>query len=104
MEKLIPNAVTMLTKFFNSCFSAGYLPSAFKKGIIKFIPKENKPIKQNLNYKPITLRGVPDKLFEEIIQGRLSAFLIDNNIVKDRQHGFSEIKVQPQQQPQLMKQ
>lgn len=44
MVKLIRNAVTMLTK---TCSSASYFPSAFKKGIIRLIPKEYKPIKKN---------------------------------------------------------
>ncbi len=31
---------------------------------------------------------MPGKLFEKIIQGRLNSFLIENNVLKDRQHGF----------------
>ncbi len=55
-----------------------------KKAIIKFIPKDNKSTLNPLNYR----LEVPGKIYERIIQGRINAFLSDNNIIKDRQHGF----------------
>ncbi len=82
----------MLTRIFNACFPSGYFPTAFKKGIIRFIPKENKSLKDPINYRPITLLEVPGKIFEKIIQGRLNALLTDNNIIKERHHGFRRRK------------
>ena len=41
-----------------------------------------------MNYRPIYLLETAGKLNENIIQGRLNAYLTDNNIIKDRQHGF----------------
>ncbi len=74
----------MFTRIFNACFSSGFFPTAFKKGIIRFIPKENKSLKDPINYRPITLIEVPGEIFEKIIQGRLNAFLTDNDIIKER--------------------
>ncbi len=34
----------------------------------------------------------PDKIFERIIQARLNTFLSENNILKERQHGFRPYK------------
>lgn len=77
-----------MNNIFNISFSAGYFPTSFKKAIIKFIPKDNKNTLNPLNYRPISLLEVPGKIYERVVQGRLNAFLNDNNIIKDRQHGF----------------
>ncbi len=36
----------------------------------------------------MSLLEVPGKYLKKIIQGRLNAFLIENNIINERQHGF----------------
>ncbi len=38
------------------------------------------------------MREVPGKLYERIILARLNTFLSENNIIKDRQHGFRSHK------------
>lgn len=88
LEKCTDKTLQQLTNIFNASFSAGYFPSRFKKAIIKFIPKTNKSPKYPLNYRPISLLEVPGKMYERIILGRLNTFLAENNIIKDRQHGF----------------
>ncbi len=88
LEKCPDNAIEMLTNIYNASFTAGHFPNIFKKAVIKFIPKENKSTKNPINYRPISLLEVPGKLFEKIIQGRLNSFLIENNVLKDRQHSF----------------
>ncbi len=45
-----------------------------------------------MNYRPISLLEVPGKLYERIILARLNTFLSENNIIKDRQHGFRSHK------------
>ena len=88
MKNVQKKTIQQLVNILNACFSAGYFPICFKKAIIKFIPKENKSTLNPLNYRPISLLEVPGKIYERIIQGRLNAFLNDNKIIKDRQHGF----------------
>ncbi len=71
-------------KIFNSCFLSGYFPIAFKKGIIKFIPEVNNPLR------PITLCEAPGKLFEKI---RQTECISDRQqYYKERQHGFRQNK------------
>ncbi len=81
-----------MINIYNACLSAGYFPTIFKKAIIKFIPKENKNHKNALNYRPISLLEVPGKIFEKLLLSRLDAYISDNNIIKDRQHGFRKLK------------
>lgn len=64
----------------------------FKEAIIKFIPKKDKTPINPINYRPISLLEVPGKIFEKIIQARLNSFLIENNVLKERQHGFRTYK------------
>ncbi len=65
---------------------------SFKVAIIKFIPKKDKTLTDPINYCPISLLEVPSKIFERIIQARLNTFLTENNILKERQHGFRTYK------------
>ncbi len=88
LGNITEKAMEQLINIYNACLSIGYFPKTFKKAIIKFIPKGNKPPTDPLNHRPISLLEVPGKLFEKIIQGRLNHFLSLNNIIHDRQHGF----------------
>lgn len=92
LEHLTDKAIDQLKNIFNACFSAGFFPQTFKAAIIKFIPKKGKSPIQPINYRPISLLEVPGKLYERIIQGRLNAYLTENNIIQERQHGFRAYK------------
>ena len=88
LEYCTEKSIDMLTNIFNACFSIGLFPTSFKKAIIKFITKEGKSPINPINYRPISLLETPGKLYEKIIQTRLNAYLNDNKLIKDRQHGF----------------
>ncbi len=94
MENCTKNSIKQLCNIYNAAFSLGYFPNAFKNAIIKLIPKENKSPKNPINYRPISLLEVPGKIFEKIILGRLNAYLVDNNIIKSRQHGHGRRTLQ----------
>jgi len=81
-----------LKNIFNACLSIGYFPNVFKEAIIKFIPKKGKSPLNPINYRPISLLEVPGKIYERLIQARLNTFLSENNILKERQHGFRTYK------------
>ncbi len=49
------------------------------------MPKQNKSSINQFNYRP-------GKIYERIIQSRLNLFISDNNVIKDRQHGFRKNK------------
>ncbi len=88
LENCSPKAIKTLTNIFNACFSPGFFPTKMKKAIIRLIPKENKDPKYPINYRPIFLLEAPGKLYQKVILSRLNAFIVENNIMKDRQHGF----------------
>ncbi len=88
LEHCTPKAIAQLTHIYNLCLSAGYFPSLFKKAIIKFIPKANKSPHEPLNYRPISLLEVHGKIFEKIIQTRLTSHLQEHQVIHNRQHGF----------------
>lgn len=88
LEKCPPAAINNLRDIFNACLATGYFPNQFKEATIKFIPKANKPPKNPLNYRPISLLEVPGKLLEKIILSRLDSYLTENSTINNRQHGF----------------
>ena len=92
LEKCTAKTLEQLKDIFNACFSIGYFPNCFKEAIIKFIPKKDKTLTDPINYRPISLLEVPGKIFERLIQSRLNTFLAENNIIKERQHGFRTYK------------
>ncbi len=92
LEKCTFKTLEQLKNIFNACLSIGYFPNVFKEAIIKFIPKKDKNLKNPINYRPISLLEVPGKIFERAILARLNTFLSENNILKERQHGFRPYK------------
>ena len=88
LEKCPNKTIKALTNIFNACLSIGHFPKILKSAVIKFIPKENKNPKNPINYRPISLLETPGKILEKVILSRLNAFLVDNKVIKDRQHGF----------------
>ncbi len=92
LENITDKALPQLKYIFSACYSAGYFPNIFKTAIIKFIPKKGKSPIQPINYRPISLLEVLGKLYERVIQGRLSTFIYVNNIIQERQHGFITYK------------
>jgi len=81
-------AIQIFTEILNHTLSMGYFPDKFKHARIKLIPKENKITTNPINYRPISLLEVPEKIYEKIINNRLRHYLETNNILPDTQHGF----------------
>ncbi len=63
--KLPKQCHNCINYFFNDCFASGLFPTAMKKALIRFIPKENKSPKSPINYRPIYLLETPGKIFEK---------------------------------------
>ncbi len=81
-------ALTKLISIYNACLSTGYFPTIFKKSNNQINSKR----KQTSYYRPISLLEVPGIICEKMLLSRLAAFLSDNSIIKDRQHGFRKLK------------
>ena len=87
LDIIIPYLVTI----FNNCISIGYFPTEWKKAIVKIIPKPKKEDYNNpKNYRPISLLSNIGKIFEKVINIKLSHYLKDK--LNPNQHGFIQGK------------
>ncbi|GFV96421.1 probable RNA-directed DNA polymerase from transposon X-element [Trichonephila clavipes] len=89
--KALPlNAITNITKIFNSCLQQNYFPQEWKQALITVIPKAGKDEKFQDNYRPISLISSLGKIFEKILLKHINSYSLceENNIIPDFQHGF----------------
>ena len=82
----------VLLKLFNKCFTIGFIPDTWKKGIINPIPKSSTADRRGpLNYRGITLTSSVYKLYCNISNERLSKWENTNNIILYNQNGFRKM-------------
>ena len=81
-------AIEIFTQILNLSLSMGYFPTKFKHATIKLIPKPNKATTNPINFRPISLLEVPSKVYEKIINKRLSRHLEQGKLLPSSQHGF----------------
>ena len=78
-----------LLKLFNICYDSRCIPSIWRQGIIKPIPKGGaKDPFLPLNYRGITLVSCVYKIFSSLINTRVLDFLEQNKLLVDEQNGF----------------
>lgn len=73
----------------NKMFDEAYFPSCLKEGKIVLVHKKGST-KELSNYRPLTLLNSMSKIFENLILRRMESFLEQNNLVSDRQFGFTK--------------
>lgn len=80
--------VEKLTEMINYSFETGIFPDELK--IAKVIPiYKNKGNKTSAtNYRPISILPIFSKIYETIVKSRLTAYLIENQLLNTSQHGF----------------
>jgi hypothetical protein len=82
-----------LCQLYNKCLSLHYFPKIWKKGIIKIIPKPNKPdYREPDAYRPITLISVLAKVLEKLLTNRITHYLHQNSRISEKQFGFTKQK------------
>ena len=70
-------------------FEARRIPSIWKFGDVKFVPKSGKADKTHYkSFRPITLLSVLGKWFEKIILKRLQSLAFKNDWISEKQFGF----------------
>ena len=74
-------------KVFNSSLQKCQFPASWKKSNIVPLPKVPN-VKVANDLRPISLLPLPGKVLEKIMCKRLNAFLENNRIISDKQHGF----------------
>lgn len=77
-----------LLQIYNASWKYSIVPQAWRKAILVPIHKKGKPKHQAGSYRPISLTSCICKLFERIINSRLTWFFEKNNKFCDEQAGF----------------
>ena len=77
-----------IIEIYNATLASGKFPNIWKKAKIILIPKPGKDHLRPGNYRPISLLEVPAKLFEKLINIRLTNYLETNELYSARQMGF----------------
>lgn len=77
----------ILANFINMCMSKAVYPDQLKYAIIRPIYKSGSHL-EYVNYRPIAILPVIDKIVEKVIVGQVNKFLESNNILSTAQHGF----------------
>ena len=79
-----------LTDFFNFLISTKTYPDDFK--IAKVAPVFKKGDKADLNnYRPISVLPTAARVFEKLIYNQFYKFLVDNNLLCNKQYGFRSL-------------
>ncbi|GFY69619.1 probable RNA-directed DNA polymerase from transposon BS [Trichonephila inaurata madagascariensis] len=87
--KALPlNAITNITKIFNSCLQQNYFPQEWKHALITVIPKAGKGARFTENYRPISLISSLGKIFEKILLQHINRHCEENNIIPEFQQLF----------------
>lgn len=82
------DTIAHLVEHFNrEYWDLGITPPSWKKAEIRFIPKPNKVLKLE-NLRPISLTSCLGKLFERVINTRLTKFVEKNSLLANTQFGF----------------
>ena len=79
--KRCPSISTALLDLFNCCWQSATIPTSWKRGVIRLIPKASakKNPQHPSNFRPIALTSCVGKLFTTIMKNRWLAFMISNN-------------------------
>ena len=88
LKNLHPNSILYLLSLFNAILLQGVYPLPWKLAIILPFLKPAKNPSLPDSYRPIALTSVLGKLFQKILNKRLTWFLDFNNILSHSQYGF----------------
>lgn len=87
--KNLPNrAINYLTYLFNQCLLLCYFPPLWKTAIVIPIAKSGQQKDDVKGYRPISLLPAFGKLFEKLLQTRISQYLEDGKYLPKEQFGF----------------
>ncbi|MBM6549285.1 RNA-directed DNA polymerase [Streptococcus dysgalactiae subsp. equisimilis] len=82
-----PDVPLLLLNLFNLSLKYGTFPSQWKTSVI--IPLHKKgPTHNPNNYRPINTTPIVSRLFEKLVKKPLVGYLLTNNLINDKQHGF----------------
>ena len=79
--KRCPSLSAALVDLYNACWSSASVPAAWKKGILRLIPKgpaEDNPENPG-NFRPIALTSCIGKVFTTIVKNQWLSYMLQNN-------------------------
>ena len=79
--------IELIYRFFSIIQTEGHLPSEWKTAVVVPIHKKGSRTEAK-NYRPISLTCTMCKLFERLLKDSILAYLLDNNLLANSQHGF----------------
>ena len=81
--KRCPSLATALLDLFNTCWRLQSVPSPWKMGVIRLIPKSAASQDPHLpsNFRPIALTSCVGKLFTSLLKSRWLQFMVANNFL-----------------------
>ena len=82
--KRCPSLATALLDLFNTCWRLQSVPSPWKMGVIRLIPKSAASQDPHLpsNFRPIALTSCVGKLFTSLLKSRWLQFMVANNLLE----------------------
>lgn len=85
------NSATLLTHLFDKIFQTHIIPTAWKKSIVKPIPKGS-TIDPRLptQYRGIALLSTVYKIYTCVLNNRIVSYMEDNNLYAEEQNGFRQ--------------
>lgn len=88
LKHLSDTSLQKLQHLFSHSLSMGYFPQKFQTATIKLIPKPDTDHTQLVNYRPVSLLEVTEKILKKIINRKLREYLEINHMLPNTQHGF----------------
>ena len=80
--------VELLFRIIRYCFKEGSVPEEWQTSVIIPLPKSKSDPFDPLSFRPISLISVPCKIYADILNKRLTAWLEHNDILVEEQNGF----------------
>ena len=88
LKHLPDPSLTVLLNIFNSIWTSGSFPAAWRQAVVVPIPKPEKDRSDPNNYRPIALTSCLCKTMERMVNNRLVYYLESNNLITNLQSGF----------------
>uniref|UniRef100_A0A2M4BC28 Putative waldo-6 aae n=1 Tax=Anopheles marajoara TaxID=58244 RepID=A0A2M4BC28_9DIPT len=88
VKTAVKEAPDMFRVVLQKLLNEGHFPSRWKRQKLVLLPKPGKPPGEASSYRPICLIDTVGKLFEKVIQNRLSRYTEGENGLSERQFGF----------------
>lgn len=92
LKNLPTSGLDYLAAVYQESMTCCYFPTTWRKGRTSLIPKPGKDPSSVVNYRPITLLDALGKLFERLINSKLTKFLEEKRLLPESQAGFRKAR------------